>query len=212
MNFIRSVKPYSRSLLCALAVALPSLSQAATVEVRLNDTILANASVEDSIWNGTLTTDSAGLLNVENGCIFLRYVDGNNNAFRSMETCGLDDAARVYRVNLSKEITLSGSAEYPNSGNALLIFYNLDEGRDITRGIGGGNPRTHSFLEKLPAGRYRIKVLSSSWPSPDGDYYLSSVGVDARGGSVSDITVGPKDATISRWPGKPPRADRKSVG
>ena len=211
MNFIRSVKPYSRSLLCALAVALPSLSQAVTVEVRLNDTILANASVEDSIWNGALTTDSAGLLNVENGCIFLRYVDGNNNAFRSMETCGLDDADRVYRVNLSKEITLSGSAEYPNSGNALLIFYNLDEGRDITRGIGGGNPRTHSFLEKLPAGRYRIKVLSSSWPSPDGDYYLSSVGVDARGGSVSDITVGPKDATISRWPGKPPRADLITV-
>ena len=76
-----------------------------------------------------------------------------------MERCGFDDADRLYKVSLSKEITLSGTAEFPNTGNALLVFSNLDDGVDLIRGNGTGNPRAHSFYEQLPAGRYRIVVI-----------------------------------------------------
>ena len=203
-----SVKLYSLWLLLTLVLAMPNLSQSATVEVRLNDSILANATVEDSVWNGTLTTDGAGLVSISNDCIFLRYLDENNNAFRSMETCGMNEADRVYRVNLRKEITLSGTVEYSDPRNALITFVNLDEGRSLPRGI---NWNTLSFSEKLPAGPYRIKVTRNTWPTPDGDYYISSVGVDAADGSVSGIKVGLEDSTTSRWPGKPPRADLITV-
>ena len=119
-----SVKLYSIWLLLTLVLAMPNLSQSATVEVRLNNGILANATVEDSIWNGTLTTDGAGLVSISNDCIFLRYLDENNNAFRSMETCGMNEADRVYRVNLRKEITLSGTVEYSDPRNANISFIN----------------------------------------------------------------------------------------
>ena len=158
-----SVKLYSICLLLTLVMAMPNLSQSATVEVRLNNGILANATVEDSIWNGTLTTDGAGLVSISNDCIFLRYLDENNNAFRSMETCGMNEADRVYRVNLRKEITLSGTVEYSDPRNANLSFINLDEGQSLGRGI---NWNTLSFSEKLPAGRYRIKVRRNTWPTP----------------------------------------------
>ena len=203
-----SIKLHSTWLLLTLVLAMPNLSQSATVEVRLNGGILANATVEDSIWNGTLTTDGAGLVSINNDCIFLRYLDENNNAFRSMETCGMNEADRVYRVNLRKEITLSGTVEYSDPRNANISFVNLDEGRSLGRGI---NWNTLSFSEKLPAGRYRIKVRRATWPTPDGDYFISSVGVDASNGSVSGITVGLEDSTRSRWPGKPPRADLITV-
>ncbi len=203
-----SVKLYSIWLLLTLVLAMPNLSQSATVEVRLNNGILANATVEDSIWNGTLTTDSAGLISISNDCISLRYLDENNNAFRSISTYGMNDAERVYRINLSKEITLSGTVKYPDSINARLSIINLDEGRDLGNSINWDNV---SFSAKGPAGRYRIKVLSNTWPSPSGDYYISSVGVDASDGSVSGITVGLEDSTRSRWPGKPPRADLITV-
>ena len=208
MYLDNSIKLYSIWLLLTLVLAMPNLSQSATVEVRLNGSILANATVEDSIWNGTLTTDSAGLISISNDCISLRYLDENNNAFRSISTCGMNDAERVYRINLSKEITLSGTVKYPDSINARLSIINLDEGRDLGNSINWDNV---SFSAKGPAGRYRIKVLSNTWPSPSGDYYISSVGVDASDGSVSGITVGLEDSTRSRWPGKPPRADLITV-
>lgn len=138
-----SVKLYSIWLLLTLVLAMPNLSQSATVEVRLNNGILANATVEDSIWNGTLTTDDAGLVSISNDCISLRYLDENNNAFRSMERCGMNEADRVYRVNLRKEITLSGTVEYPDSINARLSIINLDEGGGLGNSI---NPPVPAIL------------------------------------------------------------------
>ena len=135
-------------------------ANSAIVEVRLDDGILPNVTLFDG--NEQYTTDASGTLVLEDSCLSLRYVDDNNNAFRSMERCGFDVADRLYKVSLSKEITLSGTAEFPHTGNALLVFSNLDDGVDLIRGIGTGNPRTHNFSEQLPAGRYRVVVTSST--------------------------------------------------
>ena len=148
-------------------------ANSAIVEVHLDGSILPNVTLVDS--NEQYTTDASGTLVLEDSCLSLRYVDDSNNAFRSMERCGFDDADRLYKVSLSKEITLSGTAEFPYTGNALLVFSNLDNGVDLIRGIGTGNPRAHSFSEQLPAGRYRIVVTSSTYPSPEEMYFISSV-------------------------------------
>ena len=184
-------------------------ANSAIVEVRLDDSILPNVTLVDG--NEQYTTDASGTLVLEDSCLSLRYVDDNNNAFRSMERCGFDVADRLYKVSLSKEITLSGTAEFPHTGNALLVFSNLDDGVDLIRGIGTGNPRTHNFSEQLPAGRYRVVVTSSTYPSPEEMYFISSVGVDARSSSVSGIKIGPAQSSKSRFPSSPPRADLITV-
>ena len=130
------------------------LARSAIVEVRLDGSILPNATLVDgNDQNNQYITDDSGTLVFEGSCLSLRYTDNSNTPFRSMDRCGFDDSDRLYRVNLSKEITLSGTAEFPHTGNAVLVFENLDDGVGLTRGIGTANPRTHSFSEQLPAGR-----------------------------------------------------------
>jgi len=198
------------ALTCLMMIT--PLARSAIVEVRLDGSILPNATLIDgSDQNNQYVTDDSGTLVFDGSCLSLRYTDDSNTPFRSMDRCGFDDADRLYRVNLSKEITLSGTAEFPHTGNAVLVFENLDDGVGLTRGIGTGNPRTHRFSEQLPAGRYRISVNSSTYPNPEETYFISSVGIDARRDSVSGIEIGPEQSSTSRFPISPPRADLMTV-
>ena len=198
-----------RTLLLAGLVITSQLANSAIVEVRLDGTPLPNTTLFDG--NDQYTTNASGTFVHESSCLSLRYVDDNNNAFRSMGRCGLDEADRLYKINLSKEITLSGTAEFPHAGGAELIFSNLDEGVDFNRGIGSLSPGAHNFSEQLPAGRYRIKVKSITYPDPASNFFISSVGADARKNSISGIEIGTEHSTISRWQSTPPRADLITV-
>ncbi|MBK50809.1 MAG: hypothetical protein CMQ45_00290 [Gammaproteobacteria bacterium] len=198
-----------RTLFIISLMITAQLANSAVVEVRLDGRLLPNATLFDC--SNQHTTDALGVLVHEGSCLSLRYVDENEKAFRSMNRCGFNEADRLYRVNLSKEVTLSGTAEFPHAGGAELIFSNLDEGVDLHRGIGSSNPGTHNFSEELPAGRYRIKVKSSTDSGPASEFFLSSVGADARSTSVSGLKIGTEHSTISRWQSNPPRADLITV-
>ena len=68
-------------------------ANSAIVEVHLDGSILPCVTLVDG--NEQYTTDASDTLVLEDSCLSLRYVDDNNNAFRSMERCGFDDADRL---------------------------------------------------------------------------------------------------------------------
>jgi len=206
MNIKRLLNKLSFSL---LLIAIKSHG-AGIIEVSVNGDILSNATITDD--NKTYQTDDQGRFQFPDSCPKLDHEGQDGTLYTMLEFCGVNETDRVYKFNLTKEITLSGTARVDNLCDCFIRFFNLDSRYDTNIGSGLNTNKSHSFDVKVPAGRYRVVVISSSWPEPKGDYYISSVGVDATGGSVSDIVVPVNhDFPISRFANKPPRADRISV-
>ena len=219
VNFLSSrLKISSRSLSFCLSTLLSVVAQSAlcaTIEVSLDGSVLPSAAITDyADTNLSFLTNEEGRIQYTGGsCASLNYVSEENIIYRALRTCGLDDPnVPVYKINLTKLVTLSGTVEVSQSCNCNLNFVNLDEGSSYGRGTSLLNSTKFEFNEMLPAGRYRIKVSTVNWPSAPDRHYLASIGVDARLHSVSDIKIETASTVdVSRFSKSPPRADLISV-
>ena len=219
VNFLSScLKISSRSLSFCLSTLLSVVAQSAlcaTIEVSLDGSVLPSAAITDyADTNLSFLTNEEGRIQYTGGsCASLNYVSEENIIYRALRTCGLDDSnVPVYKINLAKLVTLSGTVEVSQSCNCNLNFVNLDEGSSYGRGTSLLNSTKFEFNEMLPAGRYRIKVSTVNWPSAPDRHYLASIGVDARLHSVSDIKIETASTVdVSRFSKSPPRADLISV-
>lgn len=200
-----------RILLALFSTFISSFVHGAIIQVSLSGQTLSNAMLTDG--NGVeVITDEDGIFETEsNDCITLLYTDLENVTYRSMAFCDLDDSTPLFKLNMEKSITLSGTVNVPEACNCNLIYSNLDAKYEIQSGTGLRENKTSNFSRELPAGRYRISVYSLNYRSTPDRHYVASVSVDARAGSVEGIKISSVDGLTSRHPGKPPRADLISV-
>lgn len=183
-----------------------------TIELRLNDEPLANRQVTDYIDSSRprYTTDADGRFEFPHGCLSMEYTDASGVRYRMLQFCGVSSEVPVYKFDLAKAVTLSGRIEIdePCKDYCNLNFYNLDTGLSVGTGSGLHVNTWHTFSETLPAGRYRITLETTTWPTPGSEYLIDSVGVDAQAGSVSDILLNvSRSSQNNRYGTKPPRAD-----
>ena len=209
--FRKSLRFYVLALLSALAQS----GLSATIEVSVDGTVLPNATISDYVDTGiSLVTNSEGRIQyTEGSCASLSYVSEDNVTYRALRICGLDNSdVPIFKINLTKIITLSGTVEVPQLCNCNLFFVNLDEDTSLGRGTSLSGSTKFEFNETLPAGRYRIKVVAVGGSNAPEKYYIASVGVDARLQSASDIQIAPVSlGEASRFGASPPRADLISV-
>jgi hypothetical protein len=209
---IKSLKFYASALLSVLAQS----ALCVTIEVSVDENVLANATITDYADTSlSFVTNQEGRIQYIGGgsCASLSYVSEDNVIYRALRICGLKDSnVPVFKINLTKLVTLSGTVEVPQSCNCDLYFVNLDEDTSLGRGTRLLNSTKFEFNETLPAGRYRIKILAGGGSVAPEKYYIASVGVDARLQSVSNIKIASVPlGEASRFGASPPRADLISV-
>ena len=205
-----STKPFGLALGILALLSTATTLAGGTIELRLNGEPLANKQVTDYTDGSRYTTDSNGRLTLPYACPGFEYADEKGARYRMLEFCGVSSDREVYKFDLNKTVALSGRIEIdePCRGDCNLRFLNLDTGLELNRGTGLHVNTWHNFSETLSAGRYRIILESSNWPSPGSEYLIDSVGVDAQDGSVSDILLNvSRNTQRNRYGTKPPRAD-----
>ena len=181
-----------------------------TIELHLDGAPLINQEVTDYTDGSSYTTDANGKIEFPYSCPGMEYTDGSGVRYRMLEFCGVSSDLPVYKFGLAKTVTLSGRIEIDDLCKSAcnLRFFNLDTGLGLNTGSGLKVNVWHTFSETLSAGRYRIILETSNWPVPGSEYLIDSVGVDARGGSVSDISLKvSRDTQTNRFGSTPPRAD-----
>jgi hypothetical protein len=168
-----------------------------TIEVHIDGEAIADANVNVRRgWTteSTLKTDELGRAVFDcNGCTVIADHVISGESFVSHEITPNASLA-LNRVELRRQVTLSGTVSVPKMCDCTYSFNNLDTGHNIGSGRGAVNGLEWPFEQVVPAGRYRIVVETSTWDQKLGrvapaDRYLASVGVDAREKSVSGITI-----------------------
>lgn len=168
-----------------------------TIEIHIDGEAIADASVNvRKGWTteSTLKTDESGRAVIDcNGCTVIADHVISGESFVSHEITPNASLA-LNRVELRRQVTLSGTVIVPKMCNCIYSFNNLDTGHNIGSGRGAVNGLEWPFEQVVPAGRYRIVVETSTWDQKLGrvapsDRYLASVGVDAREESVSGIII-----------------------
>ncbi len=203
-------KPLTRALGILAMLSSASTLAGGTIELRLNGELLVNQGVTDYTDGSRYITDANGRIEFPYACPGLEYSDNSGVRYRMLEFCGISSDVPVYKFDLAKTVTLSGRIEIDElcKSNCNIRFLNLDTGLELNTGSGLNVNAWHSFSETLSAGRYRIILESSSWPTPGSEYLIDSVGVDARDGNVSDILLKvSRDSQSNRFGSTPPRAD-----
>ena len=208
---ISFIRPLNLALgIVALLTAATAMA-GGTIELRLDGAPLANQQVTDYTDGSRYTTDASGRFEFPYSCPGMEYTDNSGVRYRMLEFCGVSTDLPVYKFDLTKTVTLSGRLEIdePCDGSCNLNFYNLDTGLSLYTGSGLHVNTWYTFSETLPAGRYRIILETTTWPTPVGsEYLIDSVGVDAQDGSVSDISLTvSRNTQRNRFGSTPPRAD-----
>ncbi len=205
-------KPSVLALGIAALLSSATTLAVGTIELRLNGEPLANQQVTDYLdgSRSRYTTDADGRFEFPHGCLGMEYTDASGVGYRMLRFCGVSSDVPVYKFDLTKTVTLSGRIELDElcQSDCHLRFLNLDTGLELNTGTGLTVNAWHTFSQTLSAGRYRIILESSNWPTPGSEYLIDSVGVDARDGSVSDIALSVSRITQrNRFGSTPPRAD-----
>lgn len=206
-SFIRSLN-LALGIFALLAAA--TAMAGGTIELRLDGAPLANQQVTDYTDGSRYTTDASGRFEFPYSCPGMEYTDNSGVRYRMLEFCGVSTDLPVYKFDLTKTVTLSGRIEIDELCNRTcsLRFFNLDNGLSLNTGSGLRVNTWYTFSETVPAGRYRIVLETNTWPSPGSEYLIDSVGVDARDGSVSGISLKvSRDSQSNRFGSTPPRAD-----
>ena len=206
-SFIRSLN-LALGIFALLAAA--TAMAGGTIELRLDGAPLANQQVTDYTDGSRYTTDASGRFEFPYSCPGMEYTDNSGVRYRMLEFCGVSTDLPVYKFDLTKTVTLSGRIEIDELCNRTcsLRFFNLDNGLSLNTGSGLHVNKWYTFSETVPAGRYRIVLETNTWPSPGSEYLIDSVGVDARDGSVSGISLKvSRDSQSNRFGSTPPRAD-----
>ena len=177
------------SILAALTAT--TALEGGTIELRLDGAPLAYQQVTDYRDGSRYTTDAGGRIELPYSCARMEYTDGSGVRYRMLDYCGISSDLPVYKFNLTKTVTLSGRIEIDELCNhgCNLKFFNLDNGLSLETGSGLKVNTWYTFSETVPAGRYRIVLETNTGPTPGSEYLIDSVGVDARDGSVSDISL-----------------------
>ena len=158
-----------------------------TIEVHIDGEAIADASVNvRKGWTteSTLKTDESGRAVIDcNGCTVIADHVISGESFVSHEITPNASLA-LNRVELRRQVTLSGTVSVPKMCNCNFSFNNLDTGYSLGVGSGLFANLEWPFEQVVPAGRYRIVVETSTWDQKLGrvapaDRYLASVGVDA---------------------------------
>ena len=187
--FKKSLKFYALALLSILAQS----ALCATIEISVEESVLSNATISDYVDTSlSFVTNQEGRIQYTGGsCASLSYVSEDNITYRALRICGLDNSdVPVFKINLTKLVTLSGTVEVPQSCNCNLRFVNLDEDTSFGRGTSLLNSTKFEFNETLPSGRYRIKVFTVSGSVAPDEHYLC----------LLYTSPSPRDATLSRMP------------
>ncbi len=192
------------------ALTATTALEGGTIELRLDGAPLAYQQVTDYRDGSRYTTDAGGRIELPYSCARMEYTDGSGVRYRMLNYCGISSDLPVYKFDLTRTVTLSGRIEIDELCNhgCNLKFFNLDNGLSLETGSGLKVNTWYTFSETVPAGRYRIVLETNTGPTPGSEYLIDSVGVDARDGSVSDISLNVSRNTQSnRFGSTPPRAD-----
>ena len=211
-------KPSVLALGIAALLSSATTLAVGTIELRLNGEPLANQQVTDYLdgSRSRYTTDARREVRIP---VFLSSAWSTPMpaacGIGCCEFCGVSSDLPVYKFDLTKTVTLSGRIEIDElcQSDCHLRFLNLDTGLELNTGSGLTVNAWHTFSETLSAGRYRIILESSNWPTPGSEYLIDSVGVDARDGSVSDIALSVSRITQrNRFGSTPPQSRPHSGG
>lgn len=204
----------NKIILCAVLFICQPAIAAGVIQLTINDQVLANASVIDTFdgRNQTYTTDANGSINFRESCAQFNYESADKTNYISWPYCGINEEDRTYRLAVEKPVTLSGKVSVNQNCNCYLSVVNLETGLDTSYGTSLEWNLAANFNITLPAARYRIKVISSNYPKIAPHFYIASIGVDARNGSVSNISLAPNnDPEMSLYGKIAPRGDLISV-